>query len=222
MSLIVAVSVTAVTTLTSCGGGDDEPKQQRAQTGATQSGASKCEPARQPKPKRVRRRRAPDFRLSADKSYVATVVTSCGTFKLALDPKQAPRTGGSFVTLVREGFYDGLTIHRIVTGFLIQGGDPRGNGTGGPGYTVREAPPRDIVYSEGLVAMGRGEADPAGTSGSQFFVVTADSNLPPDYALLGRVTKGLDVVHRIEVIPAEADGRPVQTVLIKKIGIQTK
>jgi cyclophilin family peptidyl-prolyl cis-trans isomerase len=168
----------------------------------------------------VKKRPPPSFQLDPDKKYTATVTTSCGTFEIALDSKRAPKTGGSFVTLAREGFYDGLTFHRIVTGFVIQGGDPRGNGTGGPGYTIRERPPSDVVYSEGVVAMAKTEVEPPGTSGSQFFVVTADSNLPPDYALLGRVTSGLDVVHRIELIPAQADGRPVEPVVIKKVSIK--
>lgn len=216
-----ALSITGLLVCAGCGGGDDGAKP-KGNTGATGASASECAPAKQPRPRHTRKRKPPRFRLAADKTYIATVVTSCGSFQIELDSREAPRTGGSFVTLAREGFYDRLTFHRIVTGFVIQGGDPRGDGTGGPGYTIRETPPKDAVYSEGVVAMAKGEADPPGTSGSQFFVVTADSNLPPDYALLGRVTKGLDVVHRIEVIPAEADGRPVRPVLIKKIDVQVK
>jgi peptidyl-prolyl cis-trans isomerase B (cyclophilin B) len=167
----------------------------------------------------VKKRKPPSFQLSSERTYTAKVETNCGTFEIRLDAKQTPRTGGSFVTLVREGFYDGLTFHRIVKGFVIQGGDPLGNGMGGPGYSIRERPPQDIVYSEGVVAMAKTGAEPAGTSGSQFFVVTADTPLPPDYALLGRVTKGLDVVHRIESVPAGADGFPTKPVVIKKIDV---
>jgi cyclophilin family peptidyl-prolyl cis-trans isomerase len=105
---------------------------------------------------------------------------------------------------------------------VIQGGDPTGTGSGGPGYSVREPPPSDIVYSEGVVAMAKAGNEPPGTSGSQFFVVTSDSTLPPDYALLGDVTKGLDVVHRIEEVPAGPDERPVQPIVIKRIDISVK
>jgi peptidyl-prolyl cis-trans isomerase B (cyclophilin B) len=162
----------------------------------------------------------PTLRLSSSKTYLATVETSCGTFVIQLDPKRAPKTGGSFVTLARDGFYDGLGFHRIAQGFVIQGGDPAGNGSGGPGYKVRERPPDDIVYSEGTVAMAKGGTEPAGTSGSQFFVVTGgNANLPPDYALLGKVTKGLDAVHRIEDLGSTSDGPPSRPVTIDKITI---
>ena len=139
---------------------------------------------------------------------------------IKLDPKQAPKTGASFVKLAREGFYDGLGFHRIAPGFVIQGGDPAGNGSGGPGYKIRERPPEAIVYSEGVVAMAKGGTEPAGTSGSQFFVVTGENaNLPPDYALLGEVTKGMEAAHRIEDLASSADGRPTRPVVIKKITI---
>jgi cyclophilin family peptidyl-prolyl cis-trans isomerase len=151
------------------------------------------------------------------------VVTSCGTFEIELDSKHSPRTGGSFVTLAREGFYDGLGFHRIVTSFVIQGGDPLGNGQGGPGYTIREPPPEDTVYSEGVVAMAKTETDPPGTSGSQFFIVTSDdAQLEPVYALLGHVTKSLDVVKRIDLTPAGPDAQPITPILIKKIKITVK
>ena len=149
-------------------------------------------------------------------------MTSCGTFDIELDSKQAPITGGSFVSLVRKGFYDKLIFHRIVTGFVIQGGDPTGTGRGGPGYRVTEEPPSDIVYSEGVVAMAKAGNEPPGASGSQFFVVTSDSQLPPDYALLGKVTKGMDVVHAIEEVPAGPDERPVSPVVIDKITVSAK
>jgi cyclophilin family peptidyl-prolyl cis-trans isomerase len=210
-----------------CGGGNGDGKSGEAAKKKTppeskSSSSRECEPAENPKPRRVKKRRPPTLRLSADKTYIAKVVTTCGTFEIKLASKQAPVTGGSFVTLAREGFYDGLSFHRIVTGFVIQGGDPRGDGSGGPGYSVRERPPRDVVYSEGVVAMAKTQVEPPGTSGSQFFVVTSDASLPPDYALLGRVTKGLDVVHRIELVPAGPDERPTKPVLIKKITIEVK
>src|SRR6476620_4822109 len=115
-----------------------------------------CEKVSAPQPKNVSKRKAPTLQLDGSKTYLATVDTSCGTFVIKLDPKQAPRTGGSFVTLARDGFYDGLGFHRIAPGFVIQSGDPAGNGSGGPGYKIREQPPKNLVYGEGTVAMSYG------------------------------------------------------------------
>ena len=139
------------------------------------------------------------------KTYTATVVTSCGTFVIELDAKTAPKTGGSFVTLAKKGFYDGLGFHRVEPGFVVQGGDPAGDGSGDPGYTITEKPPADTVYPDGAVAMAKTATEPPGTSGSQFFVTTSDSQLPPEYAVLGRVTKGMDVIHEMETHGAAAD-----------------
>jgi cyclophilin family peptidyl-prolyl cis-trans isomerase len=216
--------VAAALVLGGCGGGGDGKKAKAGPTTATKPADQRCQPAgAEPKVRKPRRRRPPSFRLASDKTYVATVVTTCGTFEIELDAKHSPRTGGSFVTLAREGFYNGLGFHRIVTGFVIQGGDPLGNGQGGPGYTIREPPPEDVVYSEGVVAMAKTATEPPGTSGSQFFVVTTDdAQLEPVYALLGHVTSGLDVVKRIELTPAGPDERPVEPILIKKITITVK
>jgi peptidyl-prolyl cis-trans isomerase B (cyclophilin B) len=225
--LLAVALIAAALALAACGGdGDKNADQAKGGTGATgatagESGGS-CRPAREPAPKRVKKQSKPSLRLSPDKTYTATVESNCGSFVIQLDSKQAPRTGGSFVTLARKGFYDGLTFHRIVTGFVIQGGDPAGNGSGGPGYTVLEKPRDDVVYSEGVVAMAKTGVEPPGTSGSQFFVVTSDdARLPPDYALLGKVTKGIDVVHRIEEVPAGPDEAPVEPVVIKRIRVET-
>jgi peptidyl-prolyl cis-trans isomerase B (cyclophilin B) len=209
-AVLAIAAIAGIVILIVNAGGDDGGK----------SKAAGCEKASAPAPKDVSPRKAPTLRLDASKTYLATVETSCGTFVIKLDPKQAPKTGGSFVTLARDGFYDGLGFHRIAPGFVIQGGDPAGNGSGGPGYKIRERPPKDIVYSEGTVAMAKGGTEPAGTSGSQFFVVTGNNaNLPPDYALLGRVTKGLEAVHRIEKLSSTSDGPPSQPVVIKKVTI---
>lgn len=125
--------------------------------------------------------------------------TSEGDFTVDLETADAPETTNSFAYLAQNGFYDGLTFHRIVPGFVIQGGDPEGDGTGGPGYEVVEEPPSDLEYEPGVVAMAKGGTDPPGSSGSQFFVVTGDeaSSLPPEYALVGRVAAGFEVVERI-------------------------
>ena len=205
----IAAIAGLVVLIANSGGGD----------GGKKAGGNACEDVSAPKPKNVSERK-PTFTLERSKTYLATVETSCGTFVIKLDPKDAPKTGGSFVTLARDGFYDGLGFHRIAPGFVIQGGDPAGNGSGGPGYKIREPPPKAVVYSEGTVAMAKGGNEPAGTSGSQFFVVTGNNaNLPPDYALLGQVTKGLDVVHRIEDLASTSDGPPKKPVVMSKVSI---
>jgi peptidyl-prolyl cis-trans isomerase B (cyclophilin B) len=121
---------------------------------------------------------------------------------------------------VRQGAYDGTAFHRIVPGFVIQGGDSTGSGTGGPGYFVDEQPPENLSYVRGVVAMAKTQAEPPGRSGSQFFVVTQpDAGLTPDYALLGRVSGGMDVVDRIEAL-GSPDGMPKAPVVIRGITIQ--
>ncbi len=103
---------------------------------------------------------------------------------------------------------------------MAQGGDPQGNGSGGPGYSVVEAPPGDLTYTKGVVAMAKTETERPGTSGSQFFVVTAeDAQLPPDYALLGKVTKGQDVVDKIGVVPTVANDEPAEPIVIRSIKV---
>ena len=178
-----------------------------------------CEPAEKPAPKDVKVKKSKAM-LDPSKTYVATVTTNCGEFEIKLDAKRAPKTGGSFKHLVEEGFYDGLAFHRIVPGFVIQGGDPAGNGSGGPGYSVVEPPPQDLTYSKGVVAMAKTQIEDPGTSGSQFFVVTGDaSQLTPDYALLGKVVGGQDVVDLIGIAPVGPDEQPIDPIVIQSITI---
>jgi peptidyl-prolyl cis-trans isomerase B (cyclophilin B) len=128
---------------------------------------------------------------------------------------------------VRRGFYDGLTFHRIANDpsggpFVIQGGDPEGSGSGGPGYTVVEAPPRSTRYLKGVVAMAKTANDPPGASGSQFFIVTAaDAGLPPDYAVLGTVTGDASAVARIAAAPAGPDERPRAPIVIERATVSS-
>ena len=136
--------------------------------------------------------------LDPKKPHTLDVLTNLGSFAIRLDVEDSPCVTSSFAALARRKFFDGTIFHRIVPGFVIQGGDPTGTGTGGPGYTVVDVPPRDSLYTKGVVAMAKTAAEPPGTAGSQFFVVTAnDAGLPPEYAILGVVTKGLPVVERI-------------------------
>ena len=145
---------------------------------------------------------------------VVTFKTSEGSFDVTLDTKRAPATANSVAYLAKQGFYDGLDFHRVVPDFVIQGGDPNGDGSGGPGYSVTEAPPTDLTYTRGVVAMAKGGADAPGASGSQFFVVSAaDVGLPPEYALVGKVTKGLGTVDKITAL-GEGDGPPSKEVKI--------
>ena len=143
---------------------------------------------------------AEDQHLDPNKKNVVHLQTSCGAIDITLDVAHSPKTSNSFAFLVREKFYDGLVFHRISPNFVIQGGDPKGDGTGGSGYQVIEPPPKDFKYKKATVAMAKGGTDPPGASGSQFFVVATDhgeSVLTPDYAVLGTVTKGMDVVAKI-------------------------
>lgn len=203
--------------LAACGGSNGGEGKKQASSDGPPGG---CERVSAAAPKTEAQLPEPALELDPAKTYRATVETSCGTFVITLDPKRAPVTGGSFVSLARKGFYDGLAFHRIAPGFVIQGGDPAGDGSGGPGYSVRERPPAGIAYSRGTVAMAKAGTEPPGTSGSQFFVVTGpDAGLPPDYALLGQVTGGDAVLTRIEALGASQDGPPSRPVVIDKITV---
>ncbi|MEA2492924.1 MAG: hypothetical protein QOJ29_835, partial [Thermoleophilaceae bacterium] len=131
-----------------------------------------------------------------------------------LNVRGAPHASASITYLARQKFYDGTVFHRIAPGFVIQGGDPTGSGTGGPGYKTVDRPRRGTTYERGVVAMAKTGSEPAGTAGSQFFVVTgSDAGLPPDYAVAGKVTRGLDVVKKIGRA-GDASEKPTGTVEI--------
>ncbi len=217
LPLPVALLLVCALLLAACGGGGKE-KAASAPTETPAPAETGCEKVPAAKPKDVKVPK-PTEKLKQGKTYVARVLTNCGEFDITLDPR-SPRTGGSFKTLVDKRFYDGLSFHRIVAGFVIQGGDPAGDGNGGPGFQIVEPPPQDLTYSKGIVAMAKAETDPAGTSESQFFVVTGeDAGLPPDYALLGKVTKGQEVVDKIGVVAVGPDEAPTDPVVITSIRI---
>jgi cyclophilin family peptidyl-prolyl cis-trans isomerase len=171
-----------------------------------------------PKPKQVQLSR-PRARLPGPTT--ATVETSCGSFEIALDVARAPLTSASFAYQARQGVYDDTIFHRIIPGFVVQGGDPTGTGTGGPGYFVDEPPPQDLSYTRGIVAMAKSPAEPPGRSGSQFFVVTEpDAGLTPDYALLGKVSGGSDVVAKIGAIITDPNtDAPEAPVVIESVRV---
>jgi len=215
--------------LAACGGDDNESgttTEAAATTSAsattTSSGPPECEDVSAPSPEdRTAKKPSGDF--DASKTYKVTMETSCGTFTITLDPKQSPKTVQSIVSLVDQGYYDNTIFHRILPGFVIQGGDPTATGSGGPGYSTVDTPPADAKYTHGTVAMAKTGAEAPGTSGSQFFVVLSDeggAQLTPDYAIVGQVTEGLDVVDAIgENGPANdptGAGVPTKVVVIEK------
>lgn len=208
---LVAIVVVAVILIARSSGGDDGE--------ATTAGAGGCTQVEVPEPKTVSFE-APRQTVKKDEQLTAVVETSCGTFEIALDSTRAPKTVNSFVFLAEEGFYDGLAFHRVAPGFVIQGGDPKGDGTGGPGYSVDEKPPANLAYTKGIVAMAKSSAEPPGRSGSQFFVITgADGGLPPEYALVGKVSEGFATVARIDKLGTPAE-TPKQTVVIERVRIE--
>ncbi len=167
---------------------------------------------------------APTLKLDPHRTYTVTVATNCGTFAFTLDVKDSPKTSASFYYLVKRGFFNGLTFHRIAADFVIQGGDPTGTGGGGPGYQVVEPPPQNTQYVRGDVAMAKTQTDPRGASGSQFFIVTAanataSAGLTPDYALVGRVVSGQNVVDAIGALPTNppGDGSPSPAVVMSQV-----
>src|SRR4051794_12664621 len=182
-----------------------------------------CEQVAKPPPKHRELKRPPQT-VQRGERLTATIDTTCGRFDIRLDTTGFPKTVNSFVHLAKKRFYDDTIFHRIVRHFIVQGGDPLENGHGGPGYTVTETPPGNTTYTMGTVAMAKTSVEPAGRSGSQFFIVTAtNAGLPPQYAVLGKVSSGFDVVERIGKLgdPSSGDtGTPLATVVIRRITVE--
>jgi peptidyl-prolyl cis-trans isomerase B (cyclophilin B) len=194
-----------------------------ASTTATKDGV--CSDAKQPRPKGPQHLRRPTLRLDQTKTYLVRLATNCGAIEIELDVRRTPAVAASFAHLVEIGFYDDLTFHRVVSGFLIQGGDPNGDGSGGPGYTVVERPPSNVRYTKGTVAMAKAEGDPPGMAGSQFFIVTGENvDLPPQYAVLGRVVGGEHTIAAISAVPTTAgpdgeDSAPSTPIVIRSAAV---
>jgi cyclophilin family peptidyl-prolyl cis-trans isomerase len=208
----LALLVPLVVVLVGCGGGGDSSGESGDSGG--KKGAMDCEITGDES-------KAELADLDADKTHRLVVSTNKGDFTIELATDVSPCTTASFAGLVQTGFFDGLIFHRIAPGFVIQGGDPAGDGTGGPGYQTVDTPPSDTTYEKGIVAMAKTAADPPGTSGSQFFVVTSDSvNLPPEYAVLGRVVEGLDTIDKIGAL-GDSQEQPTERVEIDNIKLVT-
>jgi cyclophilin family peptidyl-prolyl cis-trans isomerase len=167
-----------------------------------------------------------DLGLSPDATIAVTMSTSCGDLGIKLDPSLAPETVNSFVFLASEGYFDGSVLHRVIPGFVAQGGDQTATGTGGPGYVIPdEFPPPTVAYERGVLAMAN--AGP-GTTGSQFFIMLDDGNLPPQYSIFGWVTEGLETLDLLQGVPlgqspTGADpmpSTPLETIYINSVTIE--
>jgi cyclophilin family peptidyl-prolyl cis-trans isomerase len=159
----------------------------------------------------------PPMVIDTAKRYSATMVTSHGTMVISLDPLAAPRTVNSFVFLARYHYYDGVIFHRVIPGFMLQGGDPTGTGTGGPGYKFADELPAPGRYQVGSLAMANAGPN---TNGSQFFIVSGSDGvrLPPQYSLFGAVVSGGEVVTTIDGLGTRS-GKPQDTITIQSVTI---
>jgi cyclophilin family peptidyl-prolyl cis-trans isomerase len=209
--------VLAALALAGCGGedGGEEAGQQ-----VPPPAADGCRDVQAPPAKPEGTLDPPQQPLDASATTRAIVRTTCGDFTITLDPRAAPTAAASFAALAERDFFDNTVFHRIVPGFVIQGGDPTATGGGGPGYRTVDTPAQETVYTRGVVAMAKAATDPPGAAGSQFFVVTAqNAGLPPEYAVIGRVTDGMDVVLRIEALGDPATELPTQPVVVEGVEI---
>ena len=169
-------------------------------------------------PKKQKFDAAPEMGIDPSKRYTATMETSMGTLVIALDPIAAPITVNNFVFLAPQHYYDGVIFHRIIQGFVCQGGDPDGNGRGGPGYKFVDELPKPGKYQIGSLAMANAGPN---TNGSQFFLISGPSGvqLPPAYSLFGQVVKGLDIVEMMQNVPTGPGDRPKDDVVIRSVTI---
>jgi len=168
-------------------------------------------------PQRQKFDAVPEIFIDPEKTYTATMVTSKGTLEILLDPHAAPQAVNSFVFLARWHYFDGIVFHRIIPGFVLQGGDPEGTGRGGPGYRFEDELPAPGRYEIGSLAMANAGPD---TNGSQFFIISGPDGaaLPPSYSLFGKVVKGLEVVDAIEATGSRS-GTPTERVVIESVTV---
>ena len=219
-ALLVLLVLGASLAVAGCGGGSDEAS--GTDTTTTTGAVTECADVDAPAARDLETRQPPSQPLDSSKTYTLVFDTSCGPFTVTLDTKLAPATTASLVALAYDGYFDDTIFHRVAQGFVIQGGDPTQSGRGDPGYTTVDAPPSDSKYTKGVVAMAKSPDEAPGTSGSQFFVVTADdAGLPPDYAIVGNVTDGMDTVERIDALGTPGgDGAPTKPVVVNSVTVE--
>ena len=159
------------------------------------------------------------------KNPIVTFETTAGTITAELYPEIAPNTVNNFISLINKGFYDGLIFHRVIKGFMIQGGDPDGVGTGGPGYSIKgefaiNGVENDLKHTAGVLSMARSMMPDS--AGSQFFIMHKDApHLDGQYAAFGKVTDGLDVVNKIAEVPTDYSDRPLEPQMIQNMTVDT-
>ncbi len=160
----------------------------------------------------------PEMVIDTARSYSAEMVTSMGSMTIHLDPARAPKTVNNFVFLAQQDYFDGVIFHRVINGFVVQGGDPTGTGRGGPGYSFEDELPQPGRYELGSLVMANAGPD---TNGSQFFIITGPSGvgLPPQYSLFGQVVRGLDVAEAMQKVPTGPDDRPLEDVVIESVTV---
>jgi cyclophilin family peptidyl-prolyl cis-trans isomerase len=180
--------------------------------------ATECPAADGSSPRTQKFSGPPPMCIDPEKTYTATMVTNKGTMTIALDPAAAPNTVNNFVFLARYHYFDGVTFHRIIPGFVIQGGDPQGTGTGGPGYRFADELPKPGRYEMGSLAMANAGPN---TNGSQFFIISGPSGmgLPPQYSLFGKVVGGIDVVIELDKVGSPGAGKPRERVFMESVTI---
>ena len=189
--------------------------------GASIRGDTPCPPTDGSAQRTTSFEKPPPLCVAVAKTYTAEMQTSKGTMTIALDVRNATKTVNNFVVLARYKYFDGIAFHRIIPGFVIQGGDPLQNGAGGPGYEFEDELPKASSYKVGSLAMANAGAN---TNGSQFFIIAGDAgvSLPPQYSLFGQVIQGLEVVEAIEEvgIPGAEAGKPSEVVKILTVNIK--
>ena len=157
----------------------------------------------------------PEMAIDPKKKYTATIETSAGTMTAEFFPEDAPATVNNWIFLAREGYYEGVIFHRVIPGFMIQGGDPTGSGSGGPGYKFNDEKV-NRKYTRGTLAMANAGPN---TNGSQFFIMHADYGLPPQYTIFGKLISGEDVVDTIAGAKRNAQDRPAEPTTINSITV---
>jgi peptidyl-prolyl cis-trans isomerase B (cyclophilin B) len=221
-TLAVVPVLAAVLVASGCGSGSKPTTTDTTPT--TTTSASGCPTVATPAARNPGTLSAPKTQLDPAKRWTLTFRTSCGAFVVLLAPKTSPHAAASLVALARRGYLDGTIFHRIVPGFVIQGGDPTQTGSGGPGYTTVDTPARSTRYVRGVVAMAKTADEPRGAAGSQFFVMTADAGLDPDYAVVGRIVSGMAVIEKIGTFgdPADPNGTPTKTVVVERVTVASR